>query len=501
MIKKMMTTTGATLLLMGCSVGPDYIPLKQSFSDMWSFSLESASLSQAEVQAQNQQILDQTQWWAIFEDPLLDQYIKDAALNNKDIEIALANLRRARAVAREDSASFWPEIGGDAGGQRSKSSNSSSSSNSGQIRNTYDAGFDASWEIDIFGGNRRAAEASTARKNAAIASYDDVMRSTLSDVARTYYEARGLQKRIAIINKNTQLLRETFKVIKDRMAIGEASNFDLSRAQGEYDLTRARVPNLKAELRATIYSLSVLLGKPPEALLIQMESIEPLPTPPDFVPVGLRSDILRRRPDVRMAEQELAASVADIGAETAELFPKFFLTGDIGASARTFGDLFSSGSELWSLASMIQWSVFEGGAIRARIDIEEAESKAALSTYEKTVLEALQDAETALTLYGEELETRKLLEKGVKSRRKSVSLAKQLYNAGEEDYLSVVDAERQLIDSEDDLIVSETESIVKLIALYNALGGGWDDALGDIAEDAQKAQNSENIDNALGKSE
>lgn len=463
MIKKLLLTSAA-IGLSACSVGPDYAAPSQSFLDTW-FSAKTAATSNEPIN---------TQWWSIFKDPLLEEYIGLAAQNNKDLKVALANIRNARALRREDAGAFWPQIGGDAGAGRSKSSGAGSAANSGDIRNTFDAGFDASWEVDIFGGNRRASEASSARVGVSVASYQDVMLSTLSDVARTYYEARGLQKRIAITEQNTQLLKETFDVIRDRMEIGETSDFDLSRAQGEYELTRARLPNLNADLRASIYSLSVLLGQPPEALLEEMNAVKPLPTPPDIVPVGLRSDILRRRPDIRMAERELAASVADIGAETAELFPKFFLTGDIGSSARTFGDVFSAGSGLWSLASMIQWSVFEGGAIRARIDAEEAQSEAALAAYEKSVLEALRDAETALIRYGEELETRKRLAQGVQSRRKSVTLAKQLFNAGEQDYLAVVDAERQLIDSEDSLIVSETASITKLIALYTAIGGGWE---------------------------
>jgi multidrug efflux system outer membrane protein len=463
MIKKLMLT-GAVLCLTGCTVGPDYATPSQSFLDKW-FSSETKATSPEPIN---------TAWWTIFEDPLLEKYVEIAAENNKDLKIALANIRIARATRRESSGAFWPQIGGNADADRSKSSGAASSFNGGEIRNTYDASFDASWEIDIFGGNRRAMQASNSRIDVSIASYQDVMLSTLSDVARTYYEARGLQKRIAITEQNTQLLKETFVVIQDRLKAGEASEFDLSRAQGEYELTRARIPNLQAELRASLYSLSVLLGQPPETLLAEMQSIKPLPTPPDIVPVGLRSEILRRRPDIKVAESEFAASVADIGVETAELFPKFFLTGDIGSSARTFGDVFSAGSALWSLASMIQWSVFEGGAIRARIDVEEAESQAALASYEKSVLEALRDAESALTRYGEELETRKRLAQGIQSRRKSLSLAKQLFNAGEQDYLAVVDAERQLIDSVDDLIISETNSITKLISLYTALGGGWE---------------------------
>jgi multidrug efflux system outer membrane protein len=463
MIKKLLLTVSA-LYLIGCAVGPNYNAPSQSFLDTW-FSSDTKVTSLEPVS---------TEWWTVFEDPILEKYVTAAAKNNKDLKIALANIRSARATRRVDGGAFWPQIGGNADAARTKSSGSVSSFTSGQIRNTYDAGFDASWELDIFGGNRRSVEASNARIGASVASYQDVMLSTLSDVARTYYEARGLQKRIAITEQNTQLLKETFDVIKDRMEIGETSDFDLSRAQGEYELTRARIPNLKAELRASIYSLSVLLGLPPEALLSEMKAIKPLPTPPDMVPVGLRSEILRRRPDIRIAERELAASIADIGVETAELFPKFFLTGDIGSSASTFGDIFSDGTGLWSLASMIQWSVFEGGAIRARIDVQEAESEAALAKYEKSVIEALRDAETTLTRYGKELETRKRLAQGVESRRKSLSLAKQLFNAGEQDYLAVVDTERQLIDSEDDLIISETSSITMLIALHTALGGGWE---------------------------
>ncbi len=462
-MKQKLLLTSAILCLAGCTIGPDYNVPSQNFFDNW-FSSSTKATAPEPIN---------TAWWGVFKDPLLEGYIARAAENNKDLKVALANVRVARAARRENAGAFWPSIGGNTNAERAKSSGAISSFNSGDIRNTYDAGFDASWELDIFGGNRRSVEAAEARIGAAKASYQDVMLSTLSDVARIYYEARGLQKRIMITEQNTQLLKETFDVIDDRVHAGEASTFDLTRAQGEYELTRARIPNLRAELRASIYSLSVLLGQPPEALLVQMEAVKPLPTPPDIVPVGLRSEILRRRPDVRIAERELAASVADIGTARADLFPKFFLTGDIGSSARTFGDVFSAGSGLWSIASILQWSVFEGGAIRARIDIEEAENQAALAQYEKTVLEALRDAETALTRYGQELETRKRLAQGVQSRRKSVSLARELFNAGEQDYLAVVDAERQLIDSEDDLIVSETNSISKLIALYTALGGGW----------------------------
>lgn len=446
-------------LLTGCAVGPDYnAPDNNHFLGKW-FSSSSES---GQHSSQDEMKMD---WWAQFNDPLLEEYIGQAAQENKNLKAALFNVRRARALKQVETSSFIPQLAGDSGAERGKSS--------GSTDNSFNAGFDASWEIDVFGGNRRALEAASARLGSAQESYNDVLLSVLSDVARNYYEARGLQKRIAITKTNADLLKQTMELVQARMEVGEASEFDLSRARGEYQLTLARVPNYEAELKASIYALSVLLGQPPETLLEQMMQVKPLPTPPDIVPVGLRSDILRRRPDIRIAERELAAETADIGVATAELFPKFFLTGSAGGQAATFGDVFSAAGQIWSLAGIMQWSVFEGGANRARIRAAEAETQAALADYEQTVLEALADAETALARYGHELETRKRLEDGVRSRRSSVRLAKELFDAGEEDYLAVLDSERELTSSEDDLVVSETQSIVKLISLYTALGGGW----------------------------
>ncbi len=455
----------ALLFLTACSVGPDYKAPEMSVSGDWAS--QDGAVSTGQLQAQ---------WWKVFDDPLLEQYITAAAKNNKDVRIALANVRKARASRKEEAGAFFPDISGSSSADRSQSSGASSGANSGQVRDNYDAGFDASWEIDVFGGTRRSVEAADARVGSAVAGYQDVLLSVLSETARSYYEARGLQKQIAILEKNTNLLNQTFELVQARLEVGETSEFDLARARGELQLTRARIPNLEADLKARIFTLSVLLGQPPEALLAQMQEVKSLPTPPDIVPVGLRSDILRRRPDIRQAERETAAAVADIGVETAELFPKFFLTGDIGTQALLFGDLFTAASKVWSLGAMMNWSVFEGGAIRARIEGAEADSEAALIAYEKAVLEALADVETALTRYGQELETRRRLQEGVQSRLQAVSLARELFDVGEEDYLAVLDAERELTASEDDLIVSETQSIIKLISLYTALGGGWESA-------------------------
>lgn len=447
----------ATLNLGACAVGPDYEQPQTEVADQW----HSETGAAQEIK---------TDWWTIFKDPLLEHFIQEAVLNNNNLRVALANVRQARAFRRVSMAEFGPKVSADAGAARTRQSDDKG----GGTDNTYDAGFDASWAIDIFGGDRRAYESSQAQLEGAIADYHDTMLTVLSEVARNYYEARGLQKRIAITEQNAELLKQTLDLVTARFEAGESSEFDLSRAEGEYQLTRARVPNLHADLKARIYTLSVLLGKPPEALLGQMQESTPLPTPPDLVPVGLRSDILRRRPDVASAERNLASSVAEIGIETAELFPKFSLTGDVSSGANTFSQVFRAASLGWSFGGLIQWNVFQSGAILARIDAAEARSDAALATYQQTVLDALRDAETALASYGEEMETRRRLEDGVRSRRKAVSLARTLFDSGEEDFLAVLDSERELTASEDSLVVSETQSIVKLVALYTALGGGWE---------------------------
>ncbi len=458
------------LWISGCSAGPDYeSPALLQDSSQW------ASLESAQDRVSTSPILNE--WWTAFQDPVLSDYIAQARENNKSLEIALANIRAARARRAETSAAFWPDISADAAFDRGDTGNGGTGSSG--VRTTYDAGFDASWEVDVFGGNRRADEAAEARYEVTVAEYQDILLSTFSEVARNYFEARGLQKQIAITEQNAELLRQTYDLVNVRSEAGESSEFDVTRAQGEYQLILARLPNLRAGLRERIYTLSILLGRAPEYLLADMQQAKPLPAPPDIVPVGLRSDLLRRRPDIRAAERELAASTADIGAEMAELFPKFALTGSYGSSAAVFGDLFMAAAKTWSFGFPITWSIFEGGAIRARVAAEKAEAQAALANYELTVLTVLRDAETALTRYGESLETRRRLEVAVQTRRQSVAFANDLFQSGEEDFLSVIDSERELVSAEDQLVVAETESIINLIALYTTLGGGWETATPD----------------------
>lgn len=456
----------AILILSACSVGPDYRRPQPIDDGQWAGLATQEAATTAGIHAD---------WWTIFADPQLERYLERAVRQNRQLEVARAGVQRAVALRRETTADSYPALDARLSHTRERTSGSTAnSSNDSRYRSLYAGGFAASWELDLFGGIRRADQAAEARLQGAEEERRAVLLVVLAETARSYLEIRGMQKRIAITRKNVLVQEQTYRLVENLFAVGEASEFDLSRARGLLQLTRARLPDLEAALQTGIYRLAVLLGEPPEALLAEMLASRPLPTPPDRVPVGLRSEILQRRPDVRAAERALAASVAEIGVATADLYPKFFLTGDFGRSARTLGDLLESASNFASLAQLLEWPVFAGGALQAKIDAREAEARQAAARYEQTVLASLADVESALIRYLQKLETRRRLGDAVQSRQQAVKLARALFNAGEENFLAVLDAERELIAAEDDLVVSETDTVLNLVTLYTALGGGWE---------------------------
>lgn len=453
------------MLLGGCIVGPDYEAPSPELTEAWS----------TQSDALHGEVDLPLAWWGIFEDPLLENYIHRAVENNLTLEAAEANILGARALRAESRSAFFPTLDTDFGRSRTQSSGTTSNTFSAGTRRTiYDGGLDTSWELDLFGGLRRAARASEARLDGAMADRDAVLLGVIAEVARTYFDVLGLQKRIAIIGQNIALQERTFGLVEDLFAAGEATEFDVSRARAQWQLTRSRLPDLEAEMKAGVFRLSILLGELPEALLEDFDSAPPLPASPAAVPTGIRSEVLRRRPDIRVAERELAAATEDIGVQVAELFPKFFLTGSIGRASSAFSDLSDSLSDTFSFAQLLEWSLYRGGAIRARIDLEKAEAAGAAARYEQAVLDALGDVESALTRYVEKLATRDRLKLAFDSQQQSTELAQLLFNGGETDFLAVLDAERELIDIEDSLVVSETDALLNLVTLYAALGGGWE---------------------------
>jgi multidrug efflux system outer membrane protein len=448
------------ILLSACKVGPNYLKPVLSVDD---------NFHAKENYPYNKEVINE-EWWKVFNDTLLNSIIDDAVKNNNDIKIALANIEGAKALRKSSKAALMPSLS--AGASAGKDKFSEKTSSIGEV-NTFSTDLDAGWELDIFGKARRGVEASNARLEAAEAQKDAVMLSIMAEVASNYFEVRGLQKRIDITHRSVGLLKEIEKLAKAKYKAGTVTEFDVSRARGERETIESRLPNLEAQMQSGIYNISLLAGKEPEYYLEKMLEKAPLPSPPDIVPVGMRSEILRRRPDIIVAERNLAAASADIGVATADLFPSLSLTGAVGTSARAFGDIFAGGAGAYSLGSALNWSVFNGGAVRANIDNAKASSKASLAQYEKTVLSALSEVETSLARYGGEWQTLKQLKSAEATRQDGFRIAKLRYESGQEEFLVIVDAERSLITAQDDVIQSESRILVNLTQLYKTLGGGW----------------------------
>ena len=462
-----------TLAAGGCahipSVGPDYQPPKVSSPSQWDETLAGGETnSNASVAG----------WWKNFHDSELDSLINRAASSNLDLRIAQARVREARAEYGIAAGNLWPIINADGSYARQRQSPNQPllipSVPVPLVDNDYQAGFDASWEIDIFGGQRRTVEAAKAQVAAAEFGQRDVLVSLLGEVARNYVEARGYQRRLEITRANIRAQEQVLALTQNQFTNGLANNLDVQQAATLLATTRAQVPTLETALQMSIHRLGVLLGQQPGALQNELSIAAPIPAAPPTVPVGLPSDLLLRRPDVAQTERQLAAATANIGVAKADLFPKFYLTGIAGFQGVSAADWFDAGSRFWSLGPTVQWNIFDAGRIRSNIKVQNARQQEALASYEKTTLSAFEDVENGLTAYAKEQVRRRALEDAVKSSQESLRLSKQLYANGLSDFINVLDAERSLYQAQDDLVQSDTTVSTDLISLYKALGGGWE---------------------------
>ena len=416
-------------------------------------------------------------WWMALGDEQLAGYIRDAVESNHDLERAQARVREARALRRAESSRFLPSVGVGAAYQRFESSENGvlgSRGLGGIDDDLFEGSFDASWEIDLFGGIRRGTEAADARLQAAADARRGTLLSVISEVARNYAELRGAQRRLELAEKNIRIQSDTLELVGNKVSTGLAPELDLQRARTQLKITRSRVPGLRAAVHAAAFRIAVLTGRQPAELLEDLAQPRPIPAPPEVVPVGLPSELLRRRPDVRRAERELHAATADIGVATADLYPRFFLTGAAGVESVSFTDAFESSGRTWSIGSLIRWPIFQGGRLRANVSAAEARRDAAYQRFQQVVLTALEDVERSLVDYAEEQLERRELDDAVEASTRAVELASVLYEKGLADFLTVLDAERTLRDAEDLLAASETSVTVDVIRLYKALGGGWE---------------------------
>jgi NodT family efflux transporter outer membrane factor (OMF) lipoprotein len=406
-------------------------------------------------------------WWKTFHDARLDSLIQRAIESNLDLQQAELRIRQARAARAIAAGGLWPNVDVSASYRRSRATGFGSA-------DFYQAGFDASWELDIFGRVRRSVEAADAEIAFAIEDRRDVLVTLLSEVALNYMDLRGFQRQIAIAQKNLETQRRSLDLTRRRAAGGFVSGLDVANAEADVASNESRIPLLEQNVQQVIYSLSVLLGREPGALLNELTAEAPIPATPPAVPVGLPSELLRRRPDIRRAEANLHAATARIGVATADLFPRFSLTGSLGTSGSQPKDLVNWDNRFWSIGPSVSWPIFDAGKIRANIGVQTAIQEQAIVGYRSTVLIALQDVENALIAYAKEQQHQVALVAAVTANRRAVDLATQLYTQGQTNFLDVLLAQRSLLGSEDALVQSERTMATNLISLYKALGGGWE---------------------------
>ncbi|HEX7230578.1 MAG TPA: efflux transporter outer membrane subunit [Candidatus Binatia bacterium] len=463
-------------LAAGCSVGPDYRPPETATPGAW----QEAQQSGVDTQAG-----DLTEWWKEFKDPLLDSLVERAVKSNLDLRIAEARVREERATLAATAAGLWPTL--DVSGSYSRnraSQNAIGSPTQGAVvaptgarqleNNFYKTGFDSSWEIDVFGGTRRQIEGAEAILQASIEERRGVLVTLLGDVARNYIDLRGLQRRLEVAQENLRAQQDTLGLTRVRFDAGLASDFEVAQSEGEVATTAAQIPTLQSALKQAAYRLDVLLGTQPGTTWDELARTAPIPALPPEAHVGLPADLLRRRPDIRSAERQLAAATAQVGAATANLYPRFSLLGNIGLQSISASDWITAQSRFWSIGPTISWPVFDAGRIRATIEIRNAQQEQALKQYEKSVLTAFEDVENALVNYGnEQIRYRSLLE-AVAANRRALEMANDLYIQGLVPFLNVLDAQRTLYATEADLAQSEANMAANLVALYKALGGGWE---------------------------
>jgi NodT family efflux transporter outer membrane factor (OMF) lipoprotein len=454
-----------TMLLSGCfAVGPDYKTPDRSAPADWSQSLlggVTAAVPDAEALAL---------WWSALGDPDLSNLIERATAGNLDLKTAQARVREARARRGIAQAGLFPTL--DAGGSATRTGGGEQIGG-GETRELYRLGFDASWELDIFGRVRRSVEAAQGDLEASEADYHDVLVTLVAEVALNYVEARTLQAQLQVAEENLKSQQETLQLTQWRFEAGLVSRLDVEQARSNFESTRAQLPRLRSAIEEAKNRLAVLLGGFPGALEGQLAPRKPIPEAPIEVAIGVPAETLRRRPDVRRAERQLAAQTARVGVATADLYPTFSLPGSIGLEALTTHNFFSTANRAWSIASRFSWPIFHGGAIRQNIEAQNALQEQALNQYEATVLTALEEVENALVAYGEEQNRRQALAEATDAAQLAAELARNQYASGLIDFQSVLDAERSLLTFQDQLAQSRGQVTSNLISLYKALGGGW----------------------------
>lgn len=457
---------GILAVLAGCTVGPAYRRPQMATPSAYIEAVPSAVAAPGAADA------SLSHWWDRFNDPTLTDLIDHALANNLDLQAAASRVREARLQEISTRAGEYPNVNA-IGNAASVQSNRGKGSLIPSDLNFFAVGFDATWEVDLFGSTRRELEAARADTQAATWARRDGEVSLTAEVANDYLSLRALQARIAIGQAEIQRERGMFGLIQARRQAGFVTQLDVNQQSGAVESAAAQIPALQAQAKAEIHALGVLLGQTPEALEQRLAAVAPIPLAPPSLPPGLPSELLRRRPDIREAERHLAASNADIGAQLANLYPRLNLIG-FGAFAGTaLQSLFSSSNLIGAAVGMATQPLFDGGRRHAAVDIAREQTAQAALAYRTAVLGALRDVEDALSRYRSEQTTRAALALAVDAASNSLTIAQDEYRTGFVTFINVLQAQNALLRVRDQLTQSDAMVLTDLVAIYKALGGGW----------------------------
>lgn len=462
----------ALLALHGCAaVGPNYQKPEIQTPDAWTEKV-------AEQVAQGPASSLQT-WWTVFEDPVLDGLIERCRQENLDLKIAISRVAESRAVLAIAGGEKQPVV--DAGGSASLTKLSDDGPlqqvappGGFKSQNMLQLGVDAVWEIDVFGRVRRTIEAADAVYEASVEDYRDVLVTLFAEVALAYTDVRGAQQRIVYARKNIEAQLGSLAMTLDRWENGVSSKLDVAQAQANLAASQASIPSLEISLNQALNRLAVLLGQDAGSLQAELSATGPIPTPGEAIGIGVPADVLRQRPDIRRTERLLAAQTAQIGVATADLYPRFGLGGFFGLQSRTLGNLLDGSSLTFGLSAPIQWNIFSGGRVRGNIQVQNEKANQRLLQYENKVLLAVEEVENAIVGFNLNRTRRQYLETAATATAEAVDLVLVQYENGLTDFNNVLTTQRDLFSQQDQVVAAEAEVVMNLIALYKALGGGWD---------------------------
>jgi len=464
----------AAVLLAACaSVGRDYEQPALELPPSWSAPRESA------LAAESQDLLE---WWKGFDDPQLVDLVERALRGGHDLRVAFARLDEARALRGVAAGERMPSIDARASYEARRDSKNTPFGAFISETDIHSLGFDASWELDLWGRVRRSVEAADRDLEARGEDVRDVAISVAAETVRAYVELRSAQRRLAIARENVGLQEQTLSLVRSRLDAGLVGERDVAQAIANVESTRSRVPLLQAATSAAQNRLAVLTGSAPGALAAELETPRDPPRPPLSIAVGVPADLLRRRADVRSAERSFAAEVARIGVAEGDRYPRFSLNGTLGLASDGAADLFDERSFVAGLGPSLRWNLFDGGRLRQRVEEQSARAEAAQARWEQSVLVALEEAENSMTRFVREQVRRAALERAAEQARLAVELAQSQYREGLSDFQTVLDSERVVASLEDELATSDAAVSTNLVALYKALGGGFaPEATQDVA--------------------